>query len=59
MVWGSTDKPEEIFIIYALLISDIFDLSNRIYNLRNSDNFPIPRISTTTYGKDSIRYIVL
>ena len=27
-------------------ISDIFNLSNGSYNLRNSDNFMIPRIST-------------
>ena len=26
-------------------ISDIFNLSNRSYNLRNSDNFMIPRIN--------------
>ena len=32
----------------------IFNLSNRSYNLRNSDNFLIPRINTTTYGKHSI-----
>ena len=31
-------------------ISDIFNISNRSYNLRNSGNF------TTTYGKHSIRY---
>ena len=39
-------------------ISDIFNLSNRSYNRRDSDNLTIPRIlSTTTYGKHSIRYI--
>ena len=37
-------------------ISDIFNISDRSYNLRNSGNFTIPKINTTTYGKHSIRY---
>ena len=38
-------------------ISDIFNPNNGGYNLRNSDDFSIPRINTTTYGKHSIGYI--
>ena len=38
-------------------ISDIFNLSDRSDNLRNSSNFMIPRINNHTYGKHSIRYI--
>ena len=39
-------------------ISDIFNLSNRSYNLRNSDNFMIPRINKLPpMGNTSIRYI--
>ena len=38
-------------------IADIFNLSNRSFNLRNSGNFMIPRINTTTYGEHCISYI--
>ena len=38
-------------------IPDILNLSNQSFNLRNSGNFMIPRINTTTYGKHSIIYI--
>ena len=35
---------------------DIFRISNSKYNLRNED-FSIPRVNTTKYGKHSIRYL--
>ena len=38
-------------------ISDICNVINGGYNLRNSYDFSIHRINTTTYGKHSIRYI--
>ena len=37
-------------------MSDIIPTSNSKYNLRNKD-FSIPRVSTTKYGKHSIRYL--
>jgi len=38
-------------------ISDLFNSNNTGYNLRNSEDFVIPRTNTTTYGKHSIRYM--
>ena len=38
-------------------IRDIFHPNDSRYNLRDSQDFAIPRANTTTYGKHSLRYI--
>ena len=38
-------------------IKDLFILDKSRYGLRNSGDFFIPRYKTTTYGKDSLRYM--
>lgn len=42
--------------LYPNNIKILFDINNNRYNLRNSD-FIIPRVSTTRYGKHSLRYL--
>ena len=37
-------------------ISDIFNLKNTQYNLRNSD-FELPRFETVRFGRNSIKYM--
>ena len=37
-------------------IKNLFVINNNKYNLRNND-FIIPRVSTTRYGKHSLRYL--
>ena len=37
-------------------ISDLFNLKNTQYNLRNSD-FELPRFETVRFGRNSIKYV--
>ena len=37
-------------------VSSLFIIKRTQYNLRNND-FIIPRVNTTTYGKHSVRYL--
>ena len=38
-------------------ISNLFINNDKKHNLRNLDDFEIPRFNTITYGKHSIRYM--
>ena len=38
-------------------ISDLFNCNMSKYNLRNADDFSLPRWNTVTYGKHSLRYM--
>ena len=38
-------------------ISDLFSCDMRKYNLRNTDDFSLPRCNTVTYGRHSLRYM--
>ena len=42
--------------LVPLNISDLFNLKNTQYNLRNSD-FELPRFETIKFGRNSIRYM--
>ena len=39
-----------------LFMSEIFRERENMYNLRNNNEFVIPRIKTVTFGSESIRY---
>ena len=38
-------------------ISDLFSCDISRYNLRNTDDFSLPRCNTVTYGRHSLRYM--
>lgn len=38
-------------------ISDLFSCDMSRYNLRNTDDFSLPRCNTVTYGRHSLRYM--
>ena len=38
-------------------ISDLFSCDMSRYNLRNADDFSLPRCNTVTYGRHSLRYM--
>ena len=38
-------------------ISDLFSCDMSRYNLRNTDDFSLPRCNTVTYGRNSLRYM--
>ena len=38
-------------------ISDLFSCHFSRYNLRNTDDFSLPRCNTVTYGRHSLRYM--
>ena len=38
-------------------ISDLFSCDMSRYNLRNTDDFSLPRCNTLTYGRHSLRYM--
>ena len=42
-------------ILVPVNISDLFNLKNTQYNLRNSD-FELPRFETVRFGRNSIKY---
>ena len=43
--------------LVPLYISDLFSCDMTRYNLRNTDDFSLPRCNTVTYGRHSLRYM--